>query len=177
MDMLPLALFVAVPVVVLTSALIFFITRGEQEEPGNEPGPKSFAEQRSTKLLWAISGLLSLVFVATGFPKVGDAQMVLTSFQKWGYPEATHYIIGAVEFISAILLLVPSTAAIAALTLSGVMVGAAVTHSVHGPFWMIGVNAILFAGLLWVAVKRIPELGWLFGGEQTTASGKRRTAA
>jgi uncharacterized membrane protein YphA (DoxX/SURF4 family) len=177
MDMLPLALFVAVPIVLLTSALIFFITRAREEEPGNKPAAKTFAEERSTKLLWAISGLLSVVFIATGFPKVGDAQMVLTSFQKWGYPEATHYIIGAVEFVSAILLLVPSTASIAALTLSGVMVGAAVTHAVHGPFWMIGVNAVLFAGLIWVSLQRASEVNRLAGRDRNPASGERRTAA
>ncbi|MGM0558728.1 MAG: hypothetical protein ACQEVA_20245 [Myxococcota bacterium] len=87
MSMLPLALFVAVPIVVLTAALIFFISSGRQEERSATAEPEASESGPSPKPLWIVSGVLSLVFVAVGFPKVGDAEMVLTSFEKWGYPE------------------------------------------------------------------------------------------
>lgn len=159
MNMLPLALFVSVPVVVITAAFVYFIGRGEHEQ---EPARETESDSSGSKPVWIVTALLSLVFIGVGFPKLGEANMVLTSFDEWGYPDAMHSIIGAIEFIAAILLLIPSTATMAALVLTGVMVGAGATHAVHGPFWMMGVNAVLFAGLVWVGLKRLPEFESLF---------------
>lgn len=153
MNTLFLALFVAAPVVILTSAFLYFLRRGRSEDPSRE-NPSS----NGSKGLWAASIVLSVIFAGAGFPKVGSMDMVLTSFEKWGYPESFHYVVGAIEFIGAILLLIPSTATLAALVLSGIMVGAFVTHATAGEYAMLPVNVVLFAGLAYVAWARSSEL-------------------
>lgn len=88
-----------------------------------------------------------------------------TTIQLLGSPErwahATKYspiVIGGIEFIGAILLLIPSTATLAALVLCGIMVGAFVTHATAGEYMMLPVNVILFAGLAYVAWARSNDL-------------------
>jgi uncharacterized membrane protein YphA (DoxX/SURF4 family) len=153
MNTLFLAIFVAVPVVVLTSAFLYFLRKGRQEDPSGVAN-----DDNGSKALWAGTVVLSLVFAGAGFPKVGSMDMVLTSFERWGYPEAFHYVIGGIEFIGAILLLIPSTATLSALVLCGIMVGAFVTHATAGEYMMLPVNVILFAGLAYVAWARSNDL-------------------
>ncbi|MGM0555307.1 MAG: DoxX family protein [Myxococcota bacterium] len=153
MDILPLAFFVAVPVVILTTAFMYFLRKGRQEDPSD-----SREEGSRSKVTWAVTALLALVFAGAGFPKVGSMDMVLTSFEQWGYPESFHYVVGGIEFIAAILLLIPSTATLSALLLAGIMVGAFVTHATAGEYAMLPVNVVLFAGLAYVAWARSKEM-------------------
>lgn len=168
MSTLALALFVAVPVVLLTTAFMYFMRRGRAEDPKAKD-----SESNDSKLLWGVTIALAVVFAGVGFPKVGSTEMVLTSFGNWGYPDSFHYMVGGVEFIGAILLLIPVTASAAALVLCGVMVGAAATHALHGPMWMIAVNALLFGGLAWVAYQRAGEL---FGRKDGDGEQEREAA-
>jgi uncharacterized membrane protein YphA (DoxX/SURF4 family) len=153
MNILPLALFVAIPVVVLTTAFMYFLRRGREDDPS-----RSEPEKSGSKLTWAVTAILALVFAGSGFPKVGSMDMVLTSFEQWGYPESFHYVVGGIEFIGAILLLIPSTATLAALVLCGIMVGAFVTHATAGEYAMLPVNVVLFVGLAYVAWARASQL-------------------
>ena len=153
MNTLFLALFVAAPVVILTSAFLYFLRKGREESPARET-----LESNGSKGLWAVTAVLAVIFAGAGFPKVGSMDMVLTSFEEWGYPESFHYVVGGIEFIGAILLLIPSTATLAALVLCGIMVGAFVTHATAGEYAMLPVNVVLFAGLAYVAWARSSEL-------------------
>ncbi len=157
MNIFPLALFVAIPVVVLTTAFVYFLRRGREDDPSD-----STSETSGSKATWAVTAVLALIFAGAGFPKVGSMDMVLTSFEQWGYPEWFHYIVGGLEFIGAILLLIPSTATLSALVLCGIMVGAFVTHAAATPpdLAMLPVNVVLFTGLAYVAWARA---GALFG--------------
>lgn len=154
MNVLPLALFVAIPVVVLTTAFVYFLRRGREDDPSG-----TASGGNGSKLIWAVTAVLALIFAGAGFPKVGSMDMVLTSFEKWGYPEWFHYIVGGLEFVGAILLLIPSTATLSALVLCGIMVGAFVTHATATPaeLTMLPVNVVLFVGLAYVAWARAGE--------------------
>lgn len=153
MNTLFLAIFVAVPVVILTAAFLYFTRKSREEDPsGSSP------EEDGSKKVWAVSIVLALIFAGAGFPKVGSMDMILTSFEKWGYPDAFHYVVGGIEFIAAIFLLIPRTATIAGLVLCGIMVGAFVTHATAGEYFMLPVNVVLFAGLAYVAWARSGNL-------------------
>jgi uncharacterized membrane protein YphA (DoxX/SURF4 family) len=65
---------------------------------------------------------------------------------RWGYPAASRYGIGGIEILAGLGLFVPSVRRAAAVTLIVVMVGAFVTHLVHGEFVHL-LPPLILAGL------------------------------
>ncbi len=49
-------------------------------------------------------------------------------FAHWGYPDWVRVVVGAVETVSAVLLLVPRTAVVGAARIMTIMLGATYTH-------------------------------------------------
>ncbi len=97
---------------------------------------------------WCLTALLALVFLAVGWAKFRAPAWEMM-FAAWGYPAWVRPAVGVVEMACALLLLVPRARKWAALALTMVMIGAAVTHLLHGDVRRIAVNAVL-AGLLLV---------------------------
>ena len=81
--------------------------------------------------LWALQILLGLAFLWVGATKFLSAGWV-ERFASWGYSESFLYLIGAFEVLGGIGLLIPKTASYAASGLIVVMIGATITHLVHG---------------------------------------------
>jgi len=89
----------------------------------------SVADERNKKIaLWLATGVLALVFLASGGVKLLPRSPAAESFEAWGYPVWFRYLIGASEVAGALGLLVPRLAPFAASGLVLVMGGAAVTH-------------------------------------------------
>ena len=78
-----------------------------------------------------LSGLLALLYVAAGIPKVIGAESAVTGFQSMGYPAWFRLLIGVIEIGGGVALLIPRLAFYAAGSLGVVMIGAAYTLVMH----------------------------------------------
>lgn len=121
---------------------------------------------------WVISGLLTAGFLITGGFKIAGAEQMVMSFQKWGFPLIFLYLVGLSEIVLAIGLWVPRVSGIAALGLTGLMVGGAGIH-----IWADELNAIgpaivmgtLSATVFWI---RLPQTRDLYLQYRKSAPGK-----
>jgi uncharacterized membrane protein YphA (DoxX/SURF4 family) len=68
------------------------------------------------------------MFLMAGGSKLAGAQPMVEMFDAIGVGQWFRYVTGTIEVVSALLLLMPSTAAIGAALLVCVMVGAIITH-------------------------------------------------
>lgn len=95
---------------------------------------------------WVMSLLpMPLLFLSVYF-KLSSAPQAMEGFIKYGYPQQSLLIIGIVEMLCAVLYLIPRTAVLGAILLTGYLGGAASTHiRVGEPFFI----PILFGVLLW----------------------------
>jgi len=78
--------------------------------------------------LWFVRGLLALAFVAAGAAKLYGVPMLVEEFQHIGLGQWFRYVTGGLEIIGAMLLLLPQKAAVGALLLICIMIGAVITH-------------------------------------------------
>lgn len=80
---------------------------------------------------WIITGLLAALFIFASSGKLMGAEEIEENFAKYGL-EGKALLIGSGELASAILYVIPFTAALGTLLLSALMGGAIVTHMSHG---------------------------------------------
>jgi len=78
--------------------------------------------------LWVVRGLLALAFVGAGGAKLYGVPMMVQEFEHIGLGQWFRYLTGALEVLGALLILTPSLAAFGALLLTGIMIGATITH-------------------------------------------------
>jgi putative oxidoreductase len=87
--------------------------------------------------VWVLSALLAFIFLMAGVPKLAGAEGHIRHFVTWGYPDWFRIVVGAVETVSAALLLVPRLASqlafCGALGIAAIMAGATYTHLVRVP--------------------------------------------
>ncbi len=95
--------------------------------------------------VWAPTVLLGVLFVLQGLAKFPASSQWPAMFQGWGFPPGFHLIVGAVELVGGLLLFVPRFAAYGAAALGAVMVGACMTHLVHGEMPQTGFTRVLAA--------------------------------
>ena len=81
-------------------------------------------------LVWVCQALLALMFLGAGVRKFTAPTWALM-FARWGYPDHFYLVIGVLEVTGAVALLIPRTAAPAALMLIVIMIGAGFTHALH----------------------------------------------
>ena len=79
---------------------------------------------------WIPALLLVLIFAPQGYSKFSDTSGWAKAFRAWGYPDWFRITIGAVELLAVALLLWARTAAIGAILIICVMLGAWGTHLV-----------------------------------------------
>jgi uncharacterized membrane protein YphA (DoxX/SURF4 family) len=82
-------------------------------------------------LVWLLQILLGVVFVLIGYGKLGDPSWA-RNFARWGYPDGFYLVIGALEALGGLALLWPRLTTYAAALLGIIMLGASVTHLIHG---------------------------------------------
>ena len=113
-------------------------------------------------LLWALTALLAAFFFVAGGAKLASSASSSANFARWGYPGWFMYVVGVVEAGGAIALLIPRVAGFAALLLCGTMVGAALTHLIHGEMAAAPVPLVLLALVALVGyARRAPVLALL----------------
>ncbi len=81
---------------------------------------------------WVLQILLGLEFILAGQAKFTNPEAWQKQFDRWSYPDNSMYIVGGLELILAVLLFFPKHAFKAAIGLAVIMLGASVTHIIHG---------------------------------------------
>jgi putative oxidoreductase len=107
-------------------------------------------------IVWALSVLLTCVFLLAGIPKItGSAPIWLQAAAMRGFPAWLRIVVGVVEVIAGVALLIPGVAIYAALGLALLMVPAAITQQMSGEPGVLIPLALLVL-LLTVAWRRDP---------------------
>jgi putative oxidoreductase len=116
-------------------------------------------------ILWTLSVLTALTFLAAGIPKLIGAPAMVEIFDKVGFGQWFRYFTGILEVSSAICLLIPPYAFYGAVALAMVMIGAIIAqltvleHSLGAP-----VGLLVIAGI--IAYLRKPAWLHTAGGKQ-----------
>ena len=98
-------------------------------------------------LLWIAKIIISMLFLLASIGKLSKNELVIKMFHDWGYFDGFYFMIGLLEFILAILLLIPKTSLYAAVLLFILMIGALITHLNNDPFVEI-IRPIIFMSFL-----------------------------
>jgi hypothetical protein len=116
----------------------------------------------SKKLLWAgriMSALPVLALVLSGVMKLAKPPDVVEGFAHLGYPENLALGLGIVEFVCTALYLIPQTAVLGAILLTGYLGGATATHVRIGePFFAPVILGVLVWGGLYLRDARLRAL-------------------
>ena len=102
-----------------------------------------------TILGWVLTLAPSALLIMSGVMKVTEAEVVTTGFADQGFPEGVHIPIGIAELVSTAVFLVPRTAVLGAILLTGYMGGAIVTHVRLGEAILI---QIAIGVVIWLAI-------------------------
>jgi uncharacterized membrane protein YphA (DoxX/SURF4 family) len=111
--------------------------------------------------LWALRGLVALLFVATGVFKLSAAPMAVQEFDKIGLGQGFRILTGLTEIVGAGLLLAPALSSLGAALLFCVSLGALAAQAsrlhqdIAHPLVLMAVTAVLcWAGRRSPAVAR-----------------------
>jgi putative oxidoreductase len=124
--------------------------------------------KRRLIILWTLSVLTALTFLAAGVPKLIGAPAMVEIFVKVGFGQWFRYFTGTLEVSSAICLLIPRYAFYGAVALAAVMIGAIIAqltvleHSLGAP-----VVLLIIAGA--IAYLRSPA--WLHTAGESQVRG------
>ncbi len=106
----------------------------------------------SGKRLWAgriMSGLPALFLLVDGGMKLFKPAVVVEATKQLGYPESSIVGIGLVLLASTVAFLLPRTAILGAILLTGYLGGAVATHVRVGANSFNILFPVIFAALLW----------------------------
>jgi putative oxidoreductase len=111
--------------------------------------------------LWVLQVLLAVSFASGGLLKLGGAHQMVDLFTKIGAGQWFRYLIGTFEIAGAAGVLIPALSGLAALGLSGLMVGASITNAfiIHtSPMVLLAFLAVstLVAWGRWPQTKALP---------------------
>ena len=106
-----------------------------------------------TIILWGLQLLTAFAFFVAGTAKFMDPSWA-RNFARWGYPDGFYAVIGIAEVVAGLCLLVPRIASYASVFLGVIMVGAALTHVVHGQPQFANMPVIYLGLLLAVGLGR-----------------------
>jgi putative oxidoreductase len=116
-------------------------------------------------ILWTLSVLTALTFLAAGIPKLIGAPAMVEIFDKVGFGQWFRYFTGILEVSSAIGLLIPRYAFYGAVALAMVMIGAIIAQlTVLEHFLGTPVVLLVIAGI--IAYPRKPAWLHTAGGKQ-----------
>lgn len=121
--------------------------------------------------LWGgriMSWLPALFLLLDGVMKLFKPAFVVTETVRLGYPESTIVPLGIVLTVSALLYLIPRTAVLGAILLTGYLGGAVATHVRFFEGWFPILFPVIFGiliwGGLWLRHNRLTKLIPLNGG-------------
>jgi len=102
--------------------------------------------------LWGgriMSWLVALFMLLDGVMKLFKPAFVVTETVRLGYPEASIFPLGVVLTLCTVLYLIPRTAVLGAILLTGYLGGAVATHVRFFEGWFPILFPVVFGILLW----------------------------
>ncbi len=122
------------------------------------------ASKGKTTGAWLVSALLAALFLMAGVSKLAGAEAHVEHFAHWGYPDWFRIVVGAVETISAVLLIVPRTVALGAAGIATIMLGATYTHLFRvddeAPRALFTMTLLVLVGAAaYLRSRRVPSVG------------------
>lgn len=116
----------------------------------------------SKKMLWAgyfMAAVPTLLLLMSGVMKVMNPPFVAEGFVHLGYPDNLALGIGIVELLCVVLYLIPQTAVLGAILLTGYLGGATASHVRIGePFHMAVLLGVVIWGSLYLRDERLRAL-------------------
>ncbi|HWN08593.1 MAG TPA: DoxX family protein [Pyrinomonadaceae bacterium] len=109
----------------------------------------------SKGMIWAgriISALAALFFLVDAVMKFFKPPIVVETTVKLGYPESTIVGLGIVLLVSTILYMIPRTAVLGAILLTGYLGGAVATHVRVGEGVFPVLFPVIFGALVWLGL-------------------------
>ncbi len=109
----------------------------------------------SRGMIWAgriITALAALFFLVDAVMKFFKPPIVVETTVKLGYPESTIIGLGLVLFISTLLYIIPRTAVLGAILLTGYLGGAVATHVRVGEGAFPVIFPVIFGALVWLGL-------------------------
>ena len=106
----------------------------------------------SSKRIWTsriLGGLPALFLLVDGGMKLFKPAVVVEATKQLGYPESAIVGIGVVLLISTFLYVIPRTAILGAILLTGYLGGAVATHVRVSAVLFNIIFPVIFGGLLW----------------------------
>ena len=100
-------------------------------------------------ILWTLSVLTALTFLAAGGPKLAGSPAMVEIFDKVGFGQWFRYFTGLMEVTAAICLLIPRRAFYGVVALAVVMIGAIIAqltvleHSLAAPVALLVITGII----------------------------------
>ncbi|MFO0790819.1 MAG: DoxX family protein [Pirellulales bacterium] len=109
---------------------------------------------------WVMSVLVCLPFLPSAMFKIMQhEEYVIKGFTQMGWPLNTAVPLGIIELACVVLYLIPQTAVLGAILLTGYLGGAISVHVHHSqPFWMPAVMGVLVWLGLYLRDARVREL-------------------
>jgi hypothetical protein len=105
-----------------------------------------------------VAGPIAMLFMSAAM-KIGQVPMAMEGSAKMGFPAHVMMPIGIVELLCTVLYLIPRTAVLGAILLTGYLGGAVVTHlRVEEPFIIPVIFGVLLWGGLFLRDARIRDL-------------------
>jgi DoxX-like family len=105
-------------------------------------------------MIWTgrvISALPALALIASGIGKLTGSPQLVEGFKHLGWPIEVAFYLGCVEAACALLYLIPQTAVLGAILMTGYLGGAVATHVRIGEYKMM-LPAILLGVLVWLGL-------------------------
>ena len=101
---------------------------------------------------WVVGGLAALGLLAGGVTDLVKPPFVVEGLARAGYPESVIVPLGVVIIACVILYLIPTTAAVGAILLTGYFGGAVATHVRIGDPASMWLVPLVYAVVLWTAL-------------------------
>jgi hypothetical protein len=98
---------------------------------------------------WVLTILPALFLLFDAVMKLVKPAFVVEGTMKYGYPESTILPLGIVLFASTVLYLIPRSAVLGAILLTGYLGGAVATHVRVEEGWFPILFPVVFGALLW----------------------------
>jgi hypothetical protein len=113
---------------------------------------------------WVISGLLAAFLVLDGVIKLIKQASVVEAFMRIGWPIDLSVTLGVILLTCTLLFLIPKTAMLGGVLLTGYLGGAVATNlRLHNPMFSHTLFPVYFGVLVWVALRlRVAGLKGVF---------------
>ena len=107
----------------------------------------------SKKMVWTgrvVSAIPVLLMLLSAVMKLLKVAPVVQGFQRYGYPESQIVMIGVLELLSCIVYLIPNTAVLGAILMTGYLGGATATNvRIGDPSYLM---TVLLGVFVWVGL-------------------------